>query len=80
MRHNPGYGIMAEFVQRRPVIVDLLRECGLRRHLHIIERRDIEGLRPADAKICAGCGNQCFGIFERLAIGKRRGRSGHPFR
>ena len=51
MRHNPGYGIMAQLVQGRPVKVDLVRKCRLRRHLHIIAANIIKGARPANAEI-----------------------------
>ena len=51
MRHNPAYGIMAEFMQRRAVPVDGL-EIGLgRRHLHVILSWDIEGPIAADAEV-----------------------------
>tara|TARA_R110001606_G_scaffold90763_2_gene202896 strand:- start:53 stop:253 length:201 start_codon:yes stop_codon:yes gene_type:complete len=36
MRHNPGYGIMAKFVQGSAVIIDLRRECWLQRNLHMV--------------------------------------------
>lgn len=51
---------VAEFVKRRPVIVDLLRERRLRRHLHIIAIDGVKRPRPADAEIRPRCGNQAF--------------------
>ena len=78
MRHNPGYGIMAQLVQRRPVIIDLSGESRLRRHLHIVERGGVKGLRPADAELGTARGNQRLGGIVRLAFGKRHRRDGEP--
>ena len=67
MRHNPGYGIMAEFVQRRPVKVDLVSKGRLRRNLHIVAAHIIEGARTADAEIRTRRGNQRFRAFMLFA-------------
>jgi hypothetical protein len=71
MRHNPGRGIMPQLVQGRPVPVDRLEICLGRRHLHIVERRDIESAVPADAEVDAGRPDQ--GLDLRLdEAGRRR--------
>ena len=44
---------MAKFVQGRPVKVDLVGECRLRRHLHIIAAHIIKGARAANAEIAS---------------------------
>ena len=60
MRHNPAYGIMAEFMQRRAVPVDRLEISRRRRHLHIVFGRHVEGTIAADPEIDAGRLDQCF--------------------
>ena len=78
MRHNPGYGIMTELMECRPVPVDRL-EIGVRPgHLHVILRGAVEGPVAADAKIGAGRGDQRFGLGEDQTLGHRR-RGGHQF-
>jgi len=69
MRHNPGYGIMAQLVQRRPVEVDLMGERRLRRHLHIIAADVVEGARAANAEIRTRGGNQRLRAVMLLALG-----------
>src|SRR3546814_2697067 len=46
---------VTKFVERRPIIVDLIEEGGLRRHLHIILARHVKGLVAADAIIDPRC-------------------------
>ena len=68
MRHNPGYGIMAKFMQGRAVIVDLIREGGLRGNLHIIRAHIIEGFRSTRPKVRCGRRNQSFGLIVQFAL------------
>ena len=63
MRHNPGYGIMPQLVQGRPVPVDRLEIRLRRRHLHIVERRGIESAVPADAEVDAGRPDQGLDLW-----------------
>jgi len=80
MRHNPDYGIMTKFVQRRPVPVDGL-EIGLRWwHLHKIMRRAVEGSIATDPKIDACCADQGFDLWFDQAGRWRRGDRGDVFR
>lgn len=76
MRHNPGHGIMGQLVQRGAIVINLLEESGLRRHLHIVVGRHIEGAIAADAEIHARCGNDVLGDGHDLPFGKRRGIGG----
>lgn len=66
---------MGQFVQAGPVIVDLLEKGRLRRHLHIIMRRDIEGAVAADAEVDAARRDDRFRDRHDLAFGQR-GRIG----
>lgn len=51
---------VAELVERGAVPVDRF-EIGVGRwHLHIVERRDVEGAVAADAEVDAGCADQGF--------------------
>src|SRR3546814_8606244 len=63
---------VTNFGERRPIIVDLIEEGGLRRHLHIILARHVKGLVAADAIIDPRCSNHRFGHRHDLAFGKRR--------
>jgi len=67
---------MGQFVQAGPVIVDLIEEGGLRRHLYEIGVRRIEGAVAADAEIDARCGDDLLGHRHDLAVGERRGIAG----
>ena len=68
MRHNPGYGIMAKFVQGRAVIIDLGREGRLRRNLHMVIRRRIISARAAGSEISACCFDQRLGGVMQFAF------------
>jgi hypothetical protein len=72
MRHNPNYGIMTKFVQGRSIEIDLLIEGRLRRHLHKVFARTIEGARSADAEIRARRGNQILRDGNKFTLGQRR--------
>lgn len=61
---------VSQFVQGRPVPVDRLEIRLGRRHLHIIERWDIESAVPADAEVDAGGPDQ--GLDLRLDEAGRR--------
>jgi len=63
MRHNPGYGIMTEFIECGPMPIDRFEISLWRRHLH-----EIAG-RLADFR-----GAATFGV-RREAIGIEDGRS-----
>jgi mRNA-degrading endonuclease toxin of MazEF toxin-antitoxin module len=80
MRHNPRHGIMSEFVKARPVIVDLLKERRLRRHLDIVIVRLVEGARPANAEVRASGGNQALRLGYRFAVGENRRTGKGAFR
>src|SRR4030088_888481 len=54
MRHNPGYGIMADLMEGSPVPIDRFEIRLRRRHLYEISRRVIEGTCSTDAEIRAG--------------------------
>ena len=43
-------GGVRQFVQARPIVIDLLEKRGLRRHLDGIARGNIEGLVAANAE------------------------------
>ena len=75
MRHNRGYGIMAELVERRAMPIDRLEIRVRTRHLDVIVARNIEGAVAADAEIGAGGGNQCLRLWQDQALGYGR-RSG----
>jgi hypothetical protein len=71
MRHNPGYGIMAQFVQCRPVPIHRL-EIGLRRrHPNIVCRDIVGGAISADAQIGTGRFNQRLGARQDEAFRDR---------
>jgi hypothetical protein len=53
MRHNPAYGIMAKLMKTGTIIINLIPKCGLRRHLDIIERRNIKGFGASRPKVGA---------------------------
>jgi hypothetical protein len=59
-------------MQRRAVIVDLLEEGRLRRHLHIVLRGHIEGPVPADAEGHARSRDDRLGQGHDLALGQGR--------
>lgn len=79
MRHNPGYGIMPQFMKTGAVIVDLLEECGLRRRLNVIAARHVIGPISANAKIRPCCGDQRLRLGDDLALGQDRGVSKKMF-
>jgi len=62
---------MGQFVKAGAIIVDLLEEGGLRRHLHEIGAGRVEGACAADAKIDAGRGDNLLGDGHDLALRKR---------
>src|SRR3546814_17725372 len=62
---------MGEFGQRGAVIIDLIEKGGLRRHLHIIMRGDVEGPVATDAEIDPARGDHRPGDGDDLALGKR---------
>ncbi len=72
MRHNPGRGIMGQFVKAGPIIVDRLKEGGLRRHLHPVERGHIKGAVAADVEIDSAGGDHFLGDGHGLALGQGR--------
>jgi hypothetical protein len=51
MRHNPHFGIMGAFMERRPVPIDGLEEGLGQRDLHIVVRGHVEGAAAADAEV-----------------------------
>jgi hypothetical protein len=63
---------MAQFVETGPVIIDLLKERGLRRQLDAIERRGVEGAVPAYQDIGPGGGDERLGARDRLPRGQRQ--------
>ena len=69
MRHNPDRGIMSQFVQAGPIIVDLLEKGRLRRHLHHIERRHIISLVTADSEIDTACRDDCLCYRDNFTLG-----------
>src|SRR3546814_7899111 len=62
---------VTEFVQRRPVEIDLVEEGRLRRHLHIVGGRHIMGLVPADAEIDATRRDHRLGEIGRASCRER---------
>ncbi len=63
---------MAEFVETSAVIVDLLEESRLHRHLDVIGGGDIESAVAADPKIGLRRGDQRFGLGDEVALGQDR--------
>jgi hypothetical protein len=68
MRHNPGYGIMAKFVQGSTIIIDLRREGRLRRNLHMVIRGRIISARAACSEISARRADQRLGGVMQFAF------------
>lgn len=62
---------MAKLVKAGPVIVDLVEESRLRRHLYGVAAGHVEGALAADAKISAGCMNERLGLRDHLALRQR---------
>src|SRR5690606_8625794 len=56
-------GPVTKFVHGGAVIIDLMRECGLRGNLHKILGRIVKCLGPARPKIRCGRCNQCLGLI-----------------
>src|SRR3546814_4819613 len=68
-------GGMGQFVKAGSVVIDLLEESGLRRHLHEVGARCIERLVAADAEVHARCGDHFLGKRHNLPLGQRCRRS-----
>ena len=68
MRHNPGYGIMAQLVKSRAMPVDRLMEIVGPRHGDIVMPRAVISGRATDAKIGARRGDQFLGVRQDQAI------------
>jgi hypothetical protein len=64
MRHNPGYGIMAQLMEGRAVPVDRVGERLGARDLDVVARRHVEGLAADDADIGTGGADQGIGLWQ----------------
>jgi hypothetical protein len=69
-------GGVGQLVERGAIIVHLLKEGGLRRHLHEIFAWNVIGTITADAEIDARRGDHLLGDGHDLAFGERRGVGG----
>lgn len=78
MRHNPGRGLMPEFVEACTVIVYLFIKTGLRGHLNEVCRGHVEGAVTTYTEVRPGCLDQRLGGGNGLAFGKRRGIGRQP--
>ena len=71
MRHNPDYGIMATFMQKRGVKVVGVPELSDRRHSDEILRGDVHRLIAAGADL--GLGSADKGVHRRHSVRLRKG-------
>lgn len=67
-------GRMGELVQAGAVVVDLVEERGLRRHLHVVGTGRVVGHVAADPDLYAARRDHFFGDGNDLALGQWRGR------
>ena len=68
MRHNPGYGIMAKFMEDRAVIVDLIVKRRLWRNANGVQSGNVTGNLAANLKAGTCCSNQGLGAGNNLAL------------
>jgi hypothetical protein len=72
MRHNPGHGIMRQFVRKRRGIALGIAESLEWRHLHIVGTFGIEGAGAAVSDVGMGRGKEPLGMVKPLHRGEGR--------